>query len=155
MGVVSSGNSMDFVQADLDNMQAQGAAVKEMEAAGIAWSAHLFGTPFFALKSITDIVDGGRVAQEEFMENLATAAKALHVSGRSASCFAGSVQIAHELTAVHHPPYPASQWVECCCAVVSQWLPVQRPSGHHAICCAMQLSNLWDPGACRTHLGLC
>ncbi|KAK9797080.1 hypothetical protein WJX73_005059 [Symbiochloris irregularis] len=77
-GVVSSGNSMDFVQADLDNMEKQGAAVKEMEAAGIAWSAHLFGTPFFALKSITDIVDGGRVAQEEFMENLATAAKALH-----------------------------------------------------------------------------
>jgi nucleoside phosphorylase len=32
--------------------------VKEMEAAAIAWSAHLFGTPMFALKSITDIVDG-------------------------------------------------------------------------------------------------
>lgn len=78
-GVVSSGNSMDFVQQDLDNMQQHGAAIKEMEASGIAWSAHLFGTPFLALKSVTDIVDGGRVAQEEFMENLAAAAAALHV----------------------------------------------------------------------------
>ena len=70
---------MDFVQEDLNNMEKQGAVVKEMEAAGIAWSAHLFETPFFALKSVTDIVDGGRVAQEEFLENLSAAAKALHV----------------------------------------------------------------------------
>lgn len=77
-GVISSGNSMDFVKEDLDNMEKHSAVVKEMEATGIAWSAHLFDVPFFALKSITDIVDGGRVAQEEFLENLSAAARALH-----------------------------------------------------------------------------
>ena len=57
-GVVSSGNSLDFTKEDMERMLRHGVAVKEMEAAAIAWSAHLFGTPMFALKSITDIVDG-------------------------------------------------------------------------------------------------
>jgi Phosphorylase superfamily len=57
-GVVSSGNSLDFTKEDMERMLQHGVAVKEMEAAAIAWSAHLFGTPMFALKSITDIVDG-------------------------------------------------------------------------------------------------
>ena len=57
-GVVSSGNSLDWVKEDWDIMQQNGAAVKEMEAAGIAWALHFFDIPFFCLKSITDIVDG-------------------------------------------------------------------------------------------------
>lgn len=77
---------MDFVKEDLDNMEKHSAVVKEMEATGIAWSAHLFDVPFFALKSITDIVDGGRVAQEEFLENLSAAARALHVSFATQAC---------------------------------------------------------------------
>ena len=55
---MSSGNSLDFTKEDMERMLQHGVAVKEMEAAAIAWSAHLFGTPMFALKSITDIVDG-------------------------------------------------------------------------------------------------
>lgn len=39
-------------------MRDQKVAVKEMEAASIAWVAALFQTPMFCLKSITDIVDG-------------------------------------------------------------------------------------------------
>ena len=39
--------------------------------------AHLHGVPFLALKSITDIVDGDRPPQEEFLENLHRAAQAL------------------------------------------------------------------------------
>ena len=35
--------------------------------------------PFLALKAITDIVDGERPAQEEFLENLHMAAQALQV----------------------------------------------------------------------------
>ena len=46
------------------------AAVKEMEAAAVAWSADLFGVPAFCIKAVTDIVDGDRPAQEEFLENL-------------------------------------------------------------------------------------
>ena len=64
---------------------------QEMEAAAVAWSADLFGCPMFCLKSITDIVDGDRPAQEEFLENLHRAAAALqrvvpavveHIAGR-------------------------------------------------------------------------
>ena len=79
-GIVSSSNSLVYSDADMAQMLENDASVKEMEAAGISWAAHLFGTPFFAIKSITDIVDGDRPPQEEFLENLQRAAKALHVS---------------------------------------------------------------------------
>ena len=36
-----------------------------------------FGVPLIAVKAITDVVDGPHAAQDEFMENLASAAKAL------------------------------------------------------------------------------
>jgi Phosphorylase superfamily len=55
------------------------ASVKDMEAAAIAWAADLSKTPFIALKVVTDIVDGDRPAEEEFFENLATAAASLQV----------------------------------------------------------------------------
>lgn len=93
-GIVSSGNSLTFTAEDMEAMQKHGVAVKEMEAAAIAWAAHLFGTPFFALKAITDIVDGDRPTNEEFLENLAAAAASLQsvlpkalefVSGKSIS----------------------------------------------------------------------
>ncbi|CAL8471455.1 g10997 [Coccomyxa elongata] len=76
-GVVSSGNSLDYSKEDWDQLHANEAAVKEMEAAGISWVAHLHNVPFLALKSITDIVDGDRPPQEEFLENLHAAAQAL------------------------------------------------------------------------------
>lgn len=86
-GIVSSGNSLDYSKEDWDQLHDIGAAVKEMEAAGISWVAHLHGVPFLALKSITDIVDGDRPAQEEFLENLHSAAKALQV-GVCCGCLA-------------------------------------------------------------------
>lgn len=55
---MSTSNSLDYTKEDMEAMEKHGVAVKEMEAAAIAWSAHLFGTPMFALKAITDIVDG-------------------------------------------------------------------------------------------------
>ena len=55
---MSSGNSLDFTKEDLDLFESHGVAVKEMEAAAVAWAAHLHATPMFALKAITDIVDG-------------------------------------------------------------------------------------------------
>lgn len=77
-------------------MLANGAHVKDMEAAGIAWVVeNYFMThwnehhcqdvssavlPFFAVKVVTDIVDGSRPTHEEFMENLGTAAASLHGS---------------------------------------------------------------------------
>lgn len=57
-GLVSSGNSLDYTAQDLAFFKEQKVAVKEMEAAAIAWVADLFHIPMFCLKSITDIVDG-------------------------------------------------------------------------------------------------
>ena len=39
-------------------MESRGVSVKDMEAAAVAWASHLHACPMFALKSITDIVDG-------------------------------------------------------------------------------------------------
>ena len=50
-----------------------------MEASGIVWVTHLYDVPFLALKSVTDIVDGERPPQEEFLENLHKAVGALQV----------------------------------------------------------------------------
>eukprot|EP00803_Ostreobium_quekettii_P008206 evm.model.scf_1725EXC.2 EVM.evm.TU.scf_1725EXC.2 scf_1725EXC:17751-21773(-) len=76
-GVVSSGNSLDYTDKCMEIMKGSDAAVKEMEAAAVAWAAQLFQKPMFCAKSITDIVDGDRPAHEEFLENLQTAAAAL------------------------------------------------------------------------------
>ncbi len=53
------------------------ATCKDMEAAAIAWTCELSCTPYFAIKVITDIVDGTRPSHEEFMENLHTAGVSL------------------------------------------------------------------------------
>jgi len=76
-GVVSSGNSLDYTSEDMERMVEHSTAVKEMEAAAVAWAASLFDCPMFCIKSVTDIVDGGRPAQDEFLENLHKAADAL------------------------------------------------------------------------------
>ena len=76
-GVVSSGNSLDYTAEDMRLMMEHEAAVKEMEAAAVSWSASLFKCPVLCLKSVTDIVDGDKPAQEEFLENLHKAADAL------------------------------------------------------------------------------
>lgn len=76
-GIVTSGNSLDYTQQDMEIMNKHNAAVKEMEAAAIAWVAQMFRKPMFCVKAVTDIVDGDRPTQEEFLENLNAAAAAL------------------------------------------------------------------------------
>lgn len=76
--MVSTGNSLDHVEADDAQMAANGrlsrfttsisswrfikhhafltdASVKDMEAAAVAWAAELYSIPYFALKVVTDI----------------------------------------------------------------------------------------------------
>lgn len=65
------------LQEDMEIMNRHGAVVKEMEAAAIAWVAQLFCKPMFCVKAVTDIVDGDRPTQVEFLENLNAAAAAL------------------------------------------------------------------------------
>lgn len=76
-GSCTTGNSLDFVDRDHEIMKDNDASVKDMEAAAIAWVAHMNGIPYLGVKVVTDIVDGGVPTHEEFMENLASAAKSL------------------------------------------------------------------------------
>jgi len=79
-GVVTTGNSLDATETDRTVMASNDASVKDMEAAAIAWVAELAQVPFFALKCVTDIVDGDQPTHEEFMQNLGTAAASLQAS---------------------------------------------------------------------------
>lgn len=77
-GVCTTGNSLDKTDEDDKHMFANEAAVKDMEAAAIAWSCALHGTPFMGLKVVTDIVDCEKMTtQDEFLANLAAASKSL------------------------------------------------------------------------------
>jgi 5'-methylthioadenosine nucleosidase len=77
MGVVSTSDSLDFSPIDLELMRGEGASVKEMEAAAIAWVCQQVRVPFVAIKSITDIVDGPESVESEFYANLKAASEAL------------------------------------------------------------------------------
>jgi 5'-methylthioadenosine nucleosidase len=79
-GTVTTSNSLDHNADDDKIMLENDASVKDMEAAAIAWVAEETKTPFFALKVVTDIVDGDRPTQEEFLENLGAAAKSLQLA---------------------------------------------------------------------------
>ncbi|KAG2497949.1 hypothetical protein HYH03_004211 [Edaphochlamys debaryana] len=76
-GVVSSGNSLDYTDKCMEIMAQHSVAVKEMEAAAIAWACNLYHVPLMCVKAVTDIVDGDRATAEEFLENLHAAAAAL------------------------------------------------------------------------------
>eukprot|EP01063_Lacrimia_lanifica_P014345 TRINITY_DN20951_c0_g1_i1.p1 TRINITY_DN20951_c0_g1~~TRINITY_DN20951_c0_g1_i1.p1 ORF type:complete len:288 (+),score=92.92 TRINITY_DN20951_c0_g1_i1:57-866(+) len=79
MGVVTTSDSLDFSPIDLELMRGEGASVKEMEAAAVAWVCQQARIPFVAVKSITDIVDGPVATQDEFYSNLRAASDALQV----------------------------------------------------------------------------
>eukprot|EP00606_Chrysophyceae_sp_TOSAG23-5_P000111 GSChrysophyteH2.ASY1.ANO1.1540.1 assembled CDS len=85
-GVVTTGNSLDATDIDREIMLSNDASVKDMEAAAIAWVSEHAKVPFFALKCVTDIVDGEHPTHEEFMRNLATAASSLQVRACVRAC---------------------------------------------------------------------
>ena len=76
-GIVSTSDSLDASERDLELMRSEGTAVKEMEAAAVAWVAMTLGVPFVALKAVTDIVDGPHATRNEFDINLALASERL------------------------------------------------------------------------------
>ena len=73
LGVVSTSNSLDYPDLDAGVMRDHGASVKEMEAAAVAWVCWLTGTPVFAVKAITDLVDHPAGTVEQFLANLGQA----------------------------------------------------------------------------------
>lgn len=92
-GRVTTGNSFDMSAEDKEYIEASGAVVKDMECAGVAWVAKTFGIPIIAIKSITDIVDGGRPTQEEFLENLHAAATSLQKTVPAVVSYIGGKKI--------------------------------------------------------------
>ena len=93
-GLCTTGNSLDCSPTDAPIIEESGAVCKDMEAASLAHAAELSGTPFLAIKVVTDIVDGPHATQDEFLANLSTASKALqkvlpevldYVTGKSVS----------------------------------------------------------------------
>jgi len=76
-GVVSTSDSLDNSPQDMELMLSEGAVVKEMEAAAVAWVCKQLQIPFVALKGVTDLVDGEETTREEFESNLTAAAQAL------------------------------------------------------------------------------
>lgn len=74
---VSSGNSLDYTDQEIATMKANGAILKEMEAGGIAWVAAVTGTPFFAIKSVTNLIDTSPDSPSEFEKNFARSVETL------------------------------------------------------------------------------
>ena len=72
-GVVSTGNALDLAEEDLRVMCESGAAVKDMEAAAIAQTCHLYGCPFVVIRALSDIAGGGdnHLSFEQFLEQAA------------------------------------------------------------------------------------
>jgi len=73
MGICSTGNSLDMHDVDQKHITNNDASVKDMEAAAIAWACELHNVPNFGIKVVTDIVDGEKPTEEEFLENLHSA----------------------------------------------------------------------------------
>lgn len=80
LGVCTTGNSLDNTEADDLLMLANDASVKDMEAAAIVWSCELQNKGYLGIKVVTDIVDGDKVTQEEFLENLHAASVSLQTA---------------------------------------------------------------------------
>eukprot|EP00592_Proboscia_alata_P004352 CAMPEP_0194378648 /NCGR_PEP_ID=MMETSP0174-20130528/36699_1 /TAXON_ID=216777 /ORGANISM="Proboscia alata, Strain PI-D3" /LENGTH=248 /DNA_ID=CAMNT_0039160837 /DNA_START=130 /DNA_END=876 /DNA_ORIENTATION=+ len=76
-GICTTGNSLDMTVDDAVHIESNNASVKDMESAAIAWTCALYKTPHFGLKVVTDIVDGDKPTQDEFMENLHSASVSL------------------------------------------------------------------------------
>lgn len=68
-GVISTGGSLLSSQQEDEQMMKNNAAVKEMEAAGIAEVSQMRGVPFVGLKIITDLVDTQDCPQNQFTNN--------------------------------------------------------------------------------------
>lgn len=67
---VSTGGSMLASKEEEEQMSANAAVLKEMEAAHIAQAASLFEVPMFAIKGVTDLVDTTVCPQEQFSESI-------------------------------------------------------------------------------------
>lgn len=74
---LSSGSSLEMSERDREMLIQQGAHLKEMEAAAIAWVCYRSNTPFLAIKGVTDFIDTKEPITKQFLKNLSTTSKNL------------------------------------------------------------------------------
>lgn len=77
VGKLSTGNSLDISPEDEVSIVSNGATVKDMEGAAVAYVANLMKVPVIFAKGVTDIVDGDKPTAQEFRQNLAAVTVAL------------------------------------------------------------------------------
>ncbi|KAJ9704336.1 hypothetical protein PVL29_002752 [Vitis rotundifolia] len=80
VGTLSTGDSLDMSPHDESSILANGATVKDMEGAAVAYVADLLKVPVIFIKAVTDLVDGEKPTAEEFLQNLAAVTAALDQS---------------------------------------------------------------------------
>lgn len=78
-GRVSSGDSLYMSSDEAEMFAANAADIKDMESAGVAWVANLYGVPFLAVKVITDLLDHPSKVEDRFVDNLQIATHQLSV----------------------------------------------------------------------------
>lgn len=76
-GLLSTGDSLDYIDTDKKLVEGREASVKDMEGAAIAWTCYHNQIPAVFIKSITDIVDGPYSTVDEFLLNLQEASQNL------------------------------------------------------------------------------
>lgn len=78
-GTVSTGNSLDLLDKDMEIIRANQAIIKDMEAAAIAWVCRTLSVPMIAIKAITDLIDEDTPTETQFIKNLQQAATNLQI----------------------------------------------------------------------------
>jgi 5'-methylthioadenosine nucleosidase len=76
-GVLSTTDSLDFCSIESERFFDLKADIADMEGAAIAWMADLNKVPFYALKSVADLMDIKQNPGDQFLENLQFAVKKL------------------------------------------------------------------------------
>ncbi len=74
---ISTRNSLDESEVDLENLRRSGAVLEDMESAALAWVCSLSATPFFAIKVVANHVTATNSAADEFEKNLPKSVLAL------------------------------------------------------------------------------
>lgn len=79
-GNISTGDSLQSFDDQIQRIKDNKAEVKEMEAAAISYVCQNHKVDFMAFKSVTDLLDEEVHAHEQFLENLKLASSKLHES---------------------------------------------------------------------------
>lgn len=75
--ILSTGNSLDHTEKDLEIFKKNNAQIKDMEGAALAWVCRQYDVSLVSLKVVTDIFDLPHPAADQFIKNLTQASQEL------------------------------------------------------------------------------